>query len=592
MLKIFLANRMRQLQSELTKLDRLSLLDEIAETAKENASLVSQIKNIRDASKRESLDVTDGLKEKMQTDIQAIKTATQLLNTVDTGIQVECQTSDAGNQTISESNNSSKDIFDSSNDRKISIGKATSEADLGKISQKTEFKRISIGSDQAINKGTSSIQSSPSRSLSNMSPIVPSLDIEDEVETNVRKSHDIFSGFNSTLNRIEDMVKSERKPRSSDISSRFSSTSYSARGDDNFRSSSALGHRYDDTYSSSKYSSPYTTSFSGSTNRLNSLDGYESKYSTRSYASPMYSSSKYDVSKTYGGSNTSRSTLDRYNSVDNLTTSERAQRASQHDQLMMTSSYLNKEEEVKKLELKVKELEKALKDVQQKNEEYIILVQELSNISPNNDQIRDIKRKVKSLQTTTTTTTTHTRKENVKVAHIKPFSSDEKHSKLTYGDYDISICVKNRKSANNSPVPSRLTENKSENLSPNKHISSLVDVNKKLELPTPEKTSEKTATQNMQNEEADFSSSVFDELNKRTGWNKERRRSRPQTWYGHTEERGFLQKQRSMNENDKKQIPEGKLDFNQFKSEEAISSPLKSPSTLSLPDWMRVKKKK
>ncbi|XP_066911312.1 kinesin heavy chain-like isoform X2 [Clytia hemisphaerica] len=423
-------------------------------------------------------------------------------------------------------------------------------------------------------------------------------------ELNTKKSHEIFSGFNSTLNRIEDLVKSDRdrslerapsfsRERSMGRSPSFNLGSLSSRSDagalssrsesNSYRSSSSLGYRYDDTYSS-KYSSPYTTSFSGSSTARPGSDMYESKYSSRTYGNSSFSASKYDNNRSFGGSS-----LTRYNSSENLVSG--GFRGSSSD---LSLSYSSRNE-TKRLEDRIRELEAKVREVTHENQEYSTLVQELSRNFPNDDHLREIKRKVTGK---IADSIIMGRKENVKVARIEPFSSENRRpsnsinvnynvtdsNQLTPKDidkknvtYDIQVnVVRNVKQVRDkSPIHNR--ENLIEFSPTTNESSTQNDSTSKTSIEYDLKPSS-TST---------LSAAVFNELDKRQTWTEPMKRknmSRPLTW---SEDNART----NDNEQNVKRASElGRLDVNPYKSEEVVFSTSKK-SSLALPDWMKLKKK-
>lgn len=94
---------------------------------------------------------------------------------------------------------------------------------------------------------------------------------------------------------------------------------------------------------------------------------------------------------------------------------------------IMTDMTREKDEKIRELAAKVQELENFLKNVQKENQEYVQLVQELSTATPGNDQVQQIiKRKISfpGFQSITEKNLTIARKDNIQIAHIRPFSSD------------------------------------------------------------------------------------------------------------------------------------------------------------------------
>ena len=367
---------------------------------------------------------------------------------------------------------------------------------------------------------------------------------KDSPELNAKKSHEIFSGFNSTLNRIEDLVKSDRdrdrspsfsRERSTvgrspsfnlgSLSSRSDAGALSSRSESNsYRSSSSLSYRYDDAYSS-KYSSPYTTSFSGSSTARAASDMYDSKYSSRTYGSSSYSS-KYDNNRSFGGSS-----LSRYNSSENLVSG--GFRGSSSD---LSLSYSSRNE-TKRLEDRIRELEAKVREVQHENQEYSTLVQELSRNFPNDDHLREIKRKVTGK---IADSIIMGRKENVKVARIEPFSSENKRSSNSINvNYNVKDSTQlTSKDLDKKNVTYDIQVNVVRNVKQVREKSPIDNRENLIEFsPT---TNESDSTSKTLSEydlnpssTSSLSASVFNELDKRQTWTEPMKRkniSRPLTW--------------------------------------------------------------
>lgn len=458
MLKVFLSNRISQISSELSKLHQYSEETSESEKSEENTTIVEDC--IEKTFRKNSNSVSS---HEQQPEV--------INNGKDIGIQTSCQTEDSACQT-----KQSLDELKMSNpylrsnpitERKLEMQKSIDQVDSYVSSRVEEYASLLHlkGKPYSMKNGTMGSPSPTHEENNRDSPVKP--------EAPTKRSSEIFSGFNSTLNRIEDMVKTERKPRPSytsslsrtddgfrsgsslgsriddnfrsgsslgyhhDDASYRSSSSLGFRADDSYRSSSSLSSRFDDTLSSPKYSSPYTTSFSSGNTRSSggSTEGFESKYQTRSYASPLFSSSKYDLSRTYGGSNSARdSTSNSYSPRDISAKSTGG---------VMSDLSREKDEKIRELATKVQELENSLKTVQKENEEYVQLVQELSSV-PGNEQVQQIiKRKISIPGFQPTDKAATARKENIQVAHIRPFSSDDTGSNAridnAYKDRKISL---------------------------------------------------------------------------------------------------------------------------------------------------------
>jgi len=418
----------------------------------------------------------------------------------------------------------------------------------------------------------------------------PTKDIADPPELNAKKSHEIFSGFNSTLNRIEDLVKTDRD-RSVGRSPSFNLGSLSNRSDNmgaltnrsesaaSYRSSSSLSFRnFEDTLSN-KYSSPFTTSFSGSTTRLNSDPVYESKYTPRSsYGSSIYSSSKYtsgSSSRGYGGN-----MLNRYSSMENLGLSSDMKSGSFRGSSSDLSLAVSSRDEVRKLEDKIRELESKVKEVTQENQEYVSIVQELSRSYPNDDHLREIKRKVTSK---IAESIIMNRKENVKVARIEPFSNDKEDSINVKYDFTDGKSIPENYNTKDADLTYDIHVNVVRNI---KDKSNLIEFSPS----TPENVANfeiSTADTNS------LSAEVFDELEKRDTLveSLKPKNTRPQTWYGvssKTPEYESSNHRHSQNDHPRRASELGRLDLNSLKADEVVFS---KKSSLTLPDWMKLKRK-
>ena len=404
--------------------------------------------------------------------------------------------------------------------------------------------------------------------------------LSDPPDLHTKKSHEIFSGFNSTLNRIEDLVKTDRERSPSfsrdrvgrspslnlsSLSSRSEVGGLTNRSDNNsYRSNS---FRFEDSFTP-KYTSPYTTAFSGSSTARGNSNVYESKYTPRSsYGSSLYSSSIYESSRNFGGGG---SLLNRYASSENLMSSDLKSgfRGSSNDlSLSMTSR-----NETRRLEDKVRELEAKVKEVEQENNEYSTLVGELSRNFPNDDQLREIKRKVtgKIAQSIVMY-----RKESVKVARIEPFSSDSKRSNSINVKYDFTDGKSIPKDCDNKNVTYDIHVNVVRNMKKVSHASSPHNRDNLIEFsPSVEQT---PVLAESSSSSKSLSANVFEELERRKSWNG-----------------GEPDKQESSSrdsEEEKEELLLGNLDgTDPYQSNEVIFSSKKS-SSLSLPDWMKLKRK-
>ena len=386
-----------------------------------------------------------------------------------------------------------------------------------------------------------------------------------------KKSHEIFSGFNSTLNRIEDLVKTDRERSPSfsrdhhgrspslnlgSLSNRSEVGALTNRTDnDSYRSNS---FRFEESYTS-KYSSPYTTAFSGSSSTRGNSSVYESKYTPRSSynSSSLYSSNKYDSSRNFGGG-----LLNRYASSENLLSSDvkGGFRGSSND---LSSRY-----ETRRLEDKIRELEAKVKKVEEENGEYSTLVQELSRNFPNDDQLREIKRKVTGK---IAESIVMCKKENVKVARIEPFSSDSKRSNSINVKYDFTDGKSIPKNVDKKNVTYDIHVNVVRNIkthatSPDSNRDNLIEFSPSVE--------QKPESVELPSSSNSLSADVFGELERRKSWNSE------------LESDTTLARDK---EEEKQDLALGNLNLSDQSNEVVFSS--KKSSALSLPDWMKLKKK-
>ena len=444
-------------------------------------------------------------------------------------------------------------------------------------SSRSETYASSRSETEAISTRETEVSSRSETSLSQENEEKP---LTDPPDLHAKKSYEIFSGFNSTLNRIEDLVKTDRDRSSSvsrdrvgrspslnlgSLSNRSEVGALTNRSDNNsYRSNSSIGYRYEDSFSS-KYTSPYTTNFSGNSTARGSSSVYEPKYTPRSsYGSSVYSTSKYESSRNF-----SSGILNRYGSSENLMSSDLkgSFRGSMGDLSLSMSS----RHETKRLEDKIRELEAKVKKVEQENDEYSTLVQELSKNFPNDDQLREIKRKVTGK---IAESIIMARKEHVKVARIEPFSSESKRSNSINVKYDFT---------DGKSIPKDIDK---------KNVTYDIHVNVVRNVKTQEASSDKgdslidfspSAQQNSTSiEQADSNNLSDDEFR-----DIERRKS-----CDVKESVNMKDTARRAGEDDaKNDLVLGDLSSNHpFQSEEVVFSTKKS-SSLSLPDWMKLRRR-
>ena len=465
--------------------------------------------------------------------------------------------------------------------------------------------------------------------------VVTEIKTEDVVENReLRKSRDIFQGFSSTLNRIEDLMSERKHKRPVDpILQRFGLSSYLR--DDARPYSPALDYpkRSDDLYSSN-YTTPSYKSYSGSHSKLN-IDTNDSTYSSggRPYGSPKYNSSKYDYNRSFGNDSEETNRLSRYGSMDNLSVDRKRdillenyatskRRSDNADKLVAM------ETDKRSLEDKCRTLESVIHELRQENSECLVLIEELAHLSPNNEKLRDVKRKLRSkMKKTDTSTQTNDQDlysrnwkdyNALKVAHIKPLPlhEEEKEERRSYSPANT-INVTYGLNENNivRNIAQASMHQNVFNTSLSTYNTSEEKTNKSLELPLEQNKmpasfetnllqfspdNDKTYTQHTQAAVDEFSANVSTRFldNDKSTRNSIGRssRSRPQTWYGapddgkgyykdltyegvkQTNNNGYVSKDRSL------YFPEKRTD-----EEVIFSKPI--TSAWPIPSWMKSKRK-
>lgn len=436
-------------------------------------------------------------------------------------------------------------------------------------------------------------------------------------EVNTKKSREIFQGFSSTLNRIEDLVRTERTTAWTPpfhLSSTNRSDSIA-----NHRANSSLGFRIDDSITSKYPSSSAYGSFSGSSTRLSTDHMLDSMSMTRSYGSPMYISSKYDSRRAWG-----ETMMNRYNSVDNLMFSDLKNgfRSSSNDlsaplplppppittpapvssstSITAPNSPLTpvkphvKKEKVVKMEGKIKMLEGKVKEVQKENQEYVMLVQELANYLPKGDKFQEIKRKVNGKIADIIIAA---RKESVQVARVEPYLNDkQKNYKVKYDYTPDKSSTPNTKSKNGKVtydvhvnVVRKNVTKKISSESPNFIQFSPIrdEPPESLHSENEYCNGENGYTKHSGKAEAEkaFNEKVVDDKGYSLKESSKLKGQRPKSWYGapNTDDK---------NERESKYLsPDlGRINAEPYKSNEVTFSK-RSSSSLTLPSWMRLKKK-
>lgn len=494
--------------------------------------------------------------------------------------------------------------------------------------------------------------------------VVTEIQTENVVENpDIMKARDVFSGFSHTLDRIETLVKNDRKSKNFDsIASRFGLTSY-LRDDDPVmkRSVSTYEYKSDDSFSPLKFGASSYKPFSGSSNKLNTIDSFESKYSSTARAvSPLYRSSKYDFNRSYGGSSFEyNSPIKSATSFDNIATDTHfssslavmgdrpclscGTRSSQHNGEKLKTI----ESDKKNLEKKCLTLESTIDKLKQENEEYTLLIEQLTRVYPNDNKVHEIKRKLRTKPVRIDgATQTFDHESNgkkakdyngVKVAHIKPLPSDTSrpYSSMlsershTYSPTNINVTydmnensvvhqidsTQGSYSSHNpykspsttgyrsnsnpsSPYNRRRYEIPTSPLSYRKNDSVTSRGSNLIEFsPVEDKSADKTYAQRNVGSPTNYSSSVFDRLRKSDKYSEQTtNRSRPQTWYGFspdTKEASYTSQYSGDGSSSGKQNEKGlnlpSRDHNT--AGDVIFSSNTRRSSWSIPDWMKTKKK-
>lgn len=242
-----------------------------------------------------------------------------------------------------------------------------------------------------------------STTVEDVERVITDIETENVVENpELRRSNNIFSGFGSTLDRIEGMVKNDRNYRGTcSIASRFGLGSY-FREDDHIRRNSSLDYRMDE---------PYSLKFDTSSPKLSDIS---KKYGNRSF----------DSKRAFDASNDFDSAIKGYDAMQNNFSGE--------GNAKLKNLYF-------KLQGKYKELERTCNQLKYENQENLAVIEQLSELVPDFKEVQEIKKKAKvnhgtsSIATSSIATQTddtldlHNKKykmNNLKVAHIKPRLSE------------------------------------------------------------------------------------------------------------------------------------------------------------------------